>query len=317
VREELGIEIRIEGLLLQRPYDYADRRVDLWFYVARRVSGEPKAIGCTEWRWVTPDELLDLPLPDASEPVLDALRLGGWLARVAAEDRERTGTILASRRLAPDVVEVMVGPQAPGGEEFRAGQYWMLSPGPGLRSAFSIASPPCRHHEIAFCIKLTGADGAARAITDLPVGSEIRYTGPHGSFILRPDAGRDPIFIAMGTGVAPLRSMILERIEQRRGCRIDLVFGAREIEDLIYADEFRHLESVEAGFHYHPFLSRPPAHGWKGGVGRFSGQLDRVLPAVAGREAYLCGNREMVTQSIESLTALGIDPSLCFHEEWG
>ncbi len=79
VAEELGIAIEILGPLLRRPYDYADRRVDLSFFVARRISGAPRPLGCQEWRWVTPEELLAYPLPDASEPVLDALRMGGWL----------------------------------------------------------------------------------------------------------------------------------------------------------------------------------------------------------------------------------------------
>ena len=78
VAEELGIVIEIVGPLLRRPYDYAGRRVDLWFFVARRVSGTPRAIGCQEWRWVSPEELGSYPLPDASEPVLESLRAGGW-----------------------------------------------------------------------------------------------------------------------------------------------------------------------------------------------------------------------------------------------
>jgi mutator protein MutT len=80
VREELGIGIGIEGLLLRRRYDYADRKVDLWFFVARRLEGEPRALGCQAWRWVAPEELSAYPLPDASEPVPRALRAGGWLA---------------------------------------------------------------------------------------------------------------------------------------------------------------------------------------------------------------------------------------------
>jgi mutator protein MutT len=80
VAEELGIVIEITAPLLQRPYDYADRKVDLWFFVARRISGAPRALGCQEWRWVKPEEIGSYPLPDASEPVIEALRAGGWLA---------------------------------------------------------------------------------------------------------------------------------------------------------------------------------------------------------------------------------------------
>ncbi len=79
VAEELGIEIEIVAELLRRPYDYADRKVDLWFFVARRVGGDPRPLGCRSWRWVVPEDVASYPLPDASGPVLDALRAGGWL----------------------------------------------------------------------------------------------------------------------------------------------------------------------------------------------------------------------------------------------
>jgi 8-oxo-dGTP diphosphatase len=79
VAEELGIQIEILAPLLRRPYDYADRKVDLWFFVARRVAGNPRAIGCRQWRWVRPDQIGSYQLPDASEPVTEALRDGGWL----------------------------------------------------------------------------------------------------------------------------------------------------------------------------------------------------------------------------------------------
>lgn len=80
VREELGIEIEILDLLLHRPYDYLDRKVDLWFFVARRLSGSPRSIGCRQFLWVDPADLESYPLPDASRPVLEALRAGGWIA---------------------------------------------------------------------------------------------------------------------------------------------------------------------------------------------------------------------------------------------
>jgi mutator protein MutT len=77
--EELDIRVEVLGLLLRRPYEYANRKVDLWFYVVRRVDGEPRALGCQEWAWVTLEEIDAYPFPDANAPVVDALRAGGWL----------------------------------------------------------------------------------------------------------------------------------------------------------------------------------------------------------------------------------------------
>jgi NAD(P)H-flavin reductase len=316
VEEELGIEIEILGLLLRRPYDYADRRVDIWFYVARRLSGEPRAIGCSECRWVDPGELAAYPLPDASEPVLAALQKGGWLDGDPGTSRARTATVLSNRPLSGSVVEIVLRPDDPRGESFHAGQHWILSLSARERSAFSIATPPSLRNEIGFCIQTEGGS-AARAIARLRPGARIRYTGPHGAFTLRAESPRDPIMVGMGTGIAPLRSMILELIARGSRRRIDLVFGARTPEELLYGDEFRRLESEQAGFRYHPCLTRPPVRGWNGDVGRVTDRLASVLPDTGGREAYLCGSREMVLGSIERLVARGIDRSLCFHEEWG
>ncbi len=315
VAEELGIEIEILGLLLRRPYDYADRNVDLWFYVARRLSGDPVAIGCSEWRWVTPEELSAYPLPDASEPVLSALRNGGWLGAAGGAARERPATILSKRPLTPGVAEVVVRPEDPLGETFLAGQYWFLSPSPEERAAFSIATPPIQRSEIGFCIRAGRGVGVADAIVRLDPGAPIGYTGPHGGFTLRTGSSRDPIFIGMSTGIAPLRSMILELIARKSRRRIDLIFGARMLDDLLYGEEFRRLASDDVGFHYHPCLTRPPAHGWSGGVGRVTGLIGSILGDARGREAYLCGSSEMVDASIEQLVAIGIDRSLCFREE--
>lgn len=85
VAEELGIEIEVLATLMKRRYDFADRRVNLHYHVARRVSGEPKAIGCREWAWVSPEELRAFPLPDDCGPVLDALR-SGWELPDGGED---------------------------------------------------------------------------------------------------------------------------------------------------------------------------------------------------------------------------------------
>jgi mutator protein MutT len=317
VEEELGIRIEIQGLLLRRPYDYADRRVDLWFFAARRLSGEPRAIGCTEWRWVVPEELPAYPLPDASEPVLDALRRGGWLPGEPPRQEEREAILISTRPLAPAVTEIVLRPQDPGGEIFRAGQYWILSPDPEVSAAFSVASPPTLPSELSFCVKVGGEDGAALRLSRLAPGARVGYAGPFGDFTLRENSVRDPVFVAMGTGIAPLRSMILTLLSRETARRIDLVLGARAPEDLLYGTEFRRLAELDGRFHFHPCLTRPPATGWDGWMGRITDQLPSIFADLRGREAYLCGKARMVVDAIDALVDLGIDRALCYREAWG
>lgn len=79
VREETGVEVAVEGLLLRRAFDYPDRVIDLEFHACRWLGGTPQPLGCRAVRWVLPAALEAYPFPDANGPVLAALARGGWL----------------------------------------------------------------------------------------------------------------------------------------------------------------------------------------------------------------------------------------------
>lgn len=326
VEEELGIGIEIEGLLLRRPYDYADRRVDLWIFVARRVHGEPRAIGCQAWRWVTPEDLAAYPLPDASGPVVTALLEGGWLAPLPDDGTARGGslttaqapkaaTVLTHRTLAPDVHEIVLQPQDPQGERFRAGQHIWIHVDGRTRRPYSIASPPSQPTELLLLFHRVPHGAASNMLAGLEPGSLVRYDGPVGSFTLREGSARDLLFVASGTGLSPLRSMILDLLERRITRRIDLVFGTRRERDLLYPEQFRHLEAHFANFRYHPTLSRPGDEGWPGLRGRVTAVLPRLFPDLRSREAYVCGRPEMIRDASEVLTGLGMAQGAIHHEE--
>jgi mutator protein MutT len=311
VEEELGIRIEIRGLLLQRPYDYADRRVDLWFFVARRVAGEPQAIGCQAWRWVTPGELAAYPLPDASEPVLAALRAGGWLAPPPL----KTATVLTHRSLTSEVHEIVLRPDGAGGESFRAGQHIWISVEPDTRRPYSIASPPSRPTELTLCFNRVPYGMASNALAGREPGSSVLYSGPVGGFVVDEASARDLLFVASGTGLSPLRSMILDLLERRVSRRIDLLFGTRRRGDLLYPDEFRHLESHFATFRYHPTLSRPGDEDWTGLRGRVTAVLPRLFTDLRARDAYVCGRPEMIRDATEVLAGLGMPRQAIHHED--
>jgi NAD(P)H-flavin reductase len=132
-------------------------------------------------------------------------------------------------------------------------------------------------------------------LCNLEVGTRLQFHGPHGLFTLR-EPRRDSVFIATGTGIAPIRGMIhwlFERPERAEGHEYWLVFGTRYEDNLYYQEEFEQVARKHANFHYVPTLSRCGDR-WMGCKGYVQ---DHVREIVRGREdmrAYICGLNQMV-----------------------
>src|SRR5215471_21004246 len=74
--------------------------------------------------------------------------------------------------------------------------------GEEITRAYSIASPPSKNGQFAFCLNRVQDGFMSNYLCDLPEGEEMAFQGPFGDFVLRPPL-RDTIFIATGTGIAP------------------------------------------------------------------------------------------------------------------
>ena len=73
VFEEVGIEITAPKLLMITNYDYPDKSVELHFFACSLARGEPRRLGCVDFRWVKPDELTEYSFPPADQPVVARL----------------------------------------------------------------------------------------------------------------------------------------------------------------------------------------------------------------------------------------------------
>jgi ferredoxin-NADP reductase len=109
--------------------------------------------------------------------------------------------------------------------------------------AYSIASAPF-DPDLLFVIKLVQNGRASRWIEKaLDAGTPVNVQGSFGAFTLDAAPGKPYIFIATGTGIAPLRSQILWALKEMKDTRqMHLLFGVLKPEDLFWADEWRKLE---------------------------------------------------------------------------
>ncbi len=74
IQEELGLMIAVDKPLMVIEHPYPNRTIRLHCFACRIVSGEPQAIECTAWRWVTPQELHQFEFPPASGPLIEVLQ---------------------------------------------------------------------------------------------------------------------------------------------------------------------------------------------------------------------------------------------------
>jgi ferredoxin-NADP reductase len=189
--------------------------------------------------------------------------------------------------------------------------------GEEITRAYSIASPPSENGGFALCLNRVQDGFMSNFLCDMKAGDEIACSGPFGDFILHPPP-RDTIFIATGTGIAPLRSMLhwlLADESRHEGKQFWLVFGNRTEKDIYYHGEFLQLAAEHANFHYLPALSRGSGS-WCGLRGYVQ---EHVRPLAEGRtdmHAYICGLEKMVKANRELLKLLGWDRKSIRYEKY-
>jgi sulfhydrogenase subunit gamma (sulfur reductase) len=150
--------------------------------------------------------------------------------------------------------------------------------------------------------------GASSVIYEMQVGDEIELLGVAGSgFRLDQMKGRDLVFVAMGTGVAPLRSALRHVLKRKHEFgQLVVLYGARTPDDFCYRDETEAWE--DAGVQLRQVISRPDGHDWSGPTGYVQSLLDNVLPSLRSPVALICGSREMIDQTRERLGKMGFRP---------
>lgn len=188
---------------------------------------------------------------------------------------------------------------------FIPGQVAVLRVGREEPAYFAFASAP-EDRELEILVKRT--IGASVALFDMQKGAQLELLDVAGhGFDLDRQLGRDLVFVAMGTGVAPLRSALRHVLNrQREFGQLVVLYGARTPDDFCYRDETESWE--QAGVELRQVISRPDGHDWFGPTGYVQSLLDHVLPQLRSPVALVCGSREMIAQTRDRLQQMGFAP---------
>lgn len=224
-----------------------------------------------------------------------------------ADKQPRTLTVSAVRQQARGVRSFCM--RADGAVSYAPGQVALLRARDGAQSHFAIASAP-DDDELEFLVKLTGgASGeGGHPFYDLGEGDRVELSEMTGrGFPLDALAGRDLVSIAMGTGIAPIRSALRHALRRpEKFGQLVVLYGARTPEDFCYEDETEAWRA--AGVELRQVISRPDGYEWAGQIGYVQSLLDNVLPTLSDPVALVCGSREMIEHTRDRLQEMGFEP---------
>jgi ferredoxin-NADP reductase len=201
--------------------------------------------------------------------------------------------------------------------------------------AYSIASAP-RGNRFDLCVNRVDGGFFSNYNCDLEQGETVNFHGPHGLFLLRKPL-TDAIFIATGTGVAPMLGFTQYLFPESgedlsEGREFWMVYGTRWETELYYREYFESVAARHPNFHYVATLSRASDE-WKGNRGYVQEYVRRIVEERAGQNhggsratatetpgfdihAYICGLNEMVSGNRDQLLALGWEKKQVIFERY-
>ncbi|MDQ5844822.1 MAG: hypothetical protein M3539_05950 [Acidobacteriota bacterium] len=191
------------------------------------------------------------------------------------------------------------------GVSFVPGQVAVLLVEGEAPAYFAFASAP-EDQELEVLVKQKL--GASNLIFDMQPGEKIELLDVAGyGFDLDAQKGKDLVFVAMGTGVAPLRSALRHVLKRKDEFgQFVVLYGARTPDDFCFRDETQSWE--DAGVELRQVVSRPDGHDWSGPTGYVQSLLDHVLPDLKSPVALICGSPEMMEQTRDRLQQMGFAP---------
>ncbi len=199
---------------------------------------------------------------------------------------------------------------------FKPGQFVSISEeigGKKIIRPYSIASPPGDANRFELCLNRVAEGLLSPRIFALRPGDELEVSKPLGYFTLR-NPGREAVFVATGTGIAPFRSMLRAHVPEYTS-PFTLIFGTRYESSLMYHEEFEKLAALHPHFRYLPVLSRPGDE-WRGLTGHVQAHMLEAIGDRRDLDVYLCGLKAMVDDARGRLKDIGLDRKQIVFEKY-
>ncbi len=183
--------------------------------------------------------------------------------------------------------------------------------------AYSISSNPSDEGFVELIVRLAPNGICTTYMFEhLRVGDPVRINGPYGDFRLS-DTDAPIVFVAGGSGMAPIHSMLHEMVNTASTRTATYYFGVNTPEDLFFVEEMKAFEGKLQNFKFVPVLAMPEAsNGWTGETGLVTETLNRSLNTAGSYEAYLCGSPGMIDATVDVLKGHGVPLEHIYYDKF-
>jgi CDP-4-dehydro-6-deoxyglucose reductase, E3 len=209
-------------------------------------------------------------------------------------------------RLADDVMVLSLKLPANERLQFLAGQYIEFLLKDGSRRSFSMGNAPHDDELIQLHVRhVTGGQFTDHVFGKMKERDILRFEGPLGTFFLREDSDKPIVFVASGTGFAPIKSIIEHAFHKGITRPMVLYWGGRRPKDL-YMNALAEAWASEhaAQFKYIPVISDArPEDAWSGRTGFVHRAVMEDFSDLSGHQVYACGVPVMVDAARRDFTA--------------
>ena len=185
--------------------------------------------------------------------------------------------------------------------QFLAGQFIEFLLKDGARRSFSMANAPHADELIQLHVRqVVGGQFTDHVFNKMKERDILRMEGPLGTFFLREDSAKPIVFVASGTGFAPIKSIIETALHKAVARPMTLYWGGRRPKDL-YMDAL----ARQWGIPYVPVISDGlPEDGWTGRTGFVHRAVMQDFPDLSGHQVYACGVPIMVDSARKDFIAI-------------
>jgi CDP-4-dehydro-6-deoxyglucose reductase, E3 len=265
--------------------------VDYGVYQPKALPDEDKARG----------KALFCQAKPLSDLVIEARTIG---ATKGIEVKMLPCRVQKLERLADDVMGLHL--KLPANEKlvFLAGQFIEFLLKDGSRRSFSMANAP---HDVEL-LQLHVRHVAGGNFTDHVFGKMkerdiLRFEGPLGTFFLREESAKPIVFVASGTGFAPIKSIVEAAVRKGISRPMTLYWGGRRPKDL-YMHALAGGWAAQGLLKYVPVISEAlPEDGWAGRAGFVHRAVMEDFPDLSGHQVYACGVPVMVDAARKDFTS--------------
>lgn len=235
--------------------------------------------------------------------------------------------LISKKQLAPHIYVFRFSRESVPDFTFQAGQYVIFhvpqADSSTARRLYSIASAPSAAEAVDFVIEILPNGVGSRYLEQLTPGSVVTIQGPAGLFTLK-ETNTDIIFLATGTGIAPIRSMIHSFDISSFKFQVSLFWGLKYFKDTYFLDEFTDLAETHENVSLTICLSQEqnldmvtPEKRSYFQLGRMTNTIDEIINKNPNKGSfYLCGGRHVVENIKNHLLTNGISKDRLHFEKF-